>query len=282
MKLKVILVPTLLIGITGGVLLTGCTERKQSGIAEVSTLQKDTVVYLQEGKSTPSCKINMDIAYLKPASEKDSISMLINSEIQREVFGERYAELNPEQCVSELAQDFIKGYNTDVKKLFEADVYNGMKTEDIPAWYNYEYQINSTLESGKDSSIWNYSIINFQYTGGAHPNTIAKYLNIEAQTGRILKVEDVFHEEATETICSLIMDKLIKEVNNRMETDTINTLEDLQSVGMLLDTDLYIPENFLLAKDGVIFYYNRYEIAPYSAGDFELEVPYDEINDYLK
>ena len=38
----------------------------------------------------------------------------------------------------------------------------------------------------------------------------------------------------------------------------------------------------MLGKDGVTFYYNRYEIAPYSAGDFSLTVPYDDINVYLK
>ena len=47
-------------------------------------------------------------------------------------------------------------------------------------------------------------------------------------------------------------------------------------------SSLYIPENFLLEKEGVMFYYNRYEIAPYSAGDFSLTVPYEQINAYLK
>ena len=68
----------------------------------------------------------------------------------------------------------------------------------------------------------------------------------------------------------------------KLETDTISSIEGLQSVGILLDTDIYIPENFMLGKDGVTFYYNRYEIAPYSAGDFSLTVPYDDINVYLK
>ena len=61
-----------------------------------------------------------------------------------------------------------------------------MKAEDVPAWYNYEYQIKTALEAGKDSTVWNYSVVNFQYTGGAHPNTLAKYMNINAQTGKLL------------------------------------------------------------------------------------------------
>lgn len=181
-----------------------------------------------------------------------------------------------------LTNDFIQNYHTDVKELFEADMHNGMKAEDVPAWYNYEYQISTTLEAGRDSNVWNYTAVNFQYTGGAHPNTYAKYLNFDAKTGKKLTADEVFAKDGEAKICSLILQKLIEEVNKKMETDTITSVEGLQSVGILLDTDIYIPENFLLGKDGVTFYYNRYEIAPYSAGDFSLTVPYDEISAYLK
>ncbi|MFR4739052.1 DUF3298 domain-containing protein [Phocaeicola coprocola] len=282
MKSTRILLPSLIFGIAGGFALTGCIEQKQTAAAEPGMLQKDTTVYLQEGKETPSCKISISYAYLKPASEKDSISRLINEKIQEEAFGKQYVKLTPEGLVSALANDFIKNYNTDVKELFEADMHNGMKAEDVPAWYNYEYQIKTALEAGKDSTVWNYSVVNFQYTGGAHPNTLAKYMNINAQTGKLITADDVFRKEDNAKICSLIMKELIKEVNKKMETDTISSIEGLQSVGILLDTDIYIPENFMLGKDGVTFYYNRYEIAPYSAGDFSLTVPYDDINVYLK
>ena len=122
----------------------------------------------------------------------------------------------------------------------------------------------------------------FQYTGGAHPNTTITCLNINQETGKILKEDDVFNEKDTASICKLIMNELIKEVNQRMDTDTITSLDGLQSMGILLDTYLYIPSNFLLEKEGVTFYYNRYEIAPYSAGDFRLTVNYDDIQSYLK
>lgn len=95
-----------------------------------------------------------------------------------------------------LTNDFIQNYHTDVKELFEADMHNGMKAEDVPAWYNYEYQISTTLEAGRDSNVWNYTAVNFQYTGGAHPNTYAKYLNFDAKTGKKLTADEVFAKTA--------------------------------------------------------------------------------------
>ena len=49
---------------------------------------------------------------------------------------------------------------------------------------------------------------------------------------------------------------------------------------LLNDGGLFVPDNFLLKKDHVVFVYNRYDIAPYSAGDFVLTVSNDELQPY--
>ena len=40
---------------------------------------------------------------------------------------------------------------------------------------------------------------------------------------------------------------------------------------LLNDGGLFVPDNFFLKEDHVTFVFNRYDIAPYSAGDFLLE-----------
>ena len=47
-------------------------------------------------------------------------------------------------------------------------------------------------------------------------------------------------------------------------------------------TNMYIPDNFLLHKEGVSFLFNRYDIAPYSVGEIVIEIPYEEIGYCLK
>mgnify|MGYP003306620872 CR=1 FL=1 len=64
--------------------------------------------------------------------------------------------------------------------------------------------------------------------------------------------------------------------------ENIATLEDLQKLGILQLTNIYIPDNFLMFKEAVHFLFNRYDIAPYAAGEIVLEVPYEEIGPYLK
>lgn len=80
----------------------------------------------------------------------------------------------------------------------------------------------------------------------------------------------------------MILKYLLIEANKRLSgSEQLQDIDDLHEVGILLDGDLYVPDNFLLASDGITFLFNRYEIAPYSMGDFQLHIPYAEIETYL-
>ena len=88
----------------------------------------------------------------------------------------------------------------------------------------------------------------------------------------------IFDEELTGIQARNLEEILRVKVVDRT---TLTCVEGLQAVGILLDTDLYVPDNFLLEKEGVTFLYNTYDIAPYYMGRFQLTVPYEEINTYL-
>lgn len=282
MKTKNLLLAAFFSGIALSFLLPGCIENKQvDGKAEITSIQADTVVRLKtEDTNSPTCKIHLDFMYLKPYSEQDSLSMGINATLQHIFSDERIQNVPVQNFIDSIKNNYVTGYRKDLLKYYEADLHN-KEIEDVPAWYNYEYDITSELTMGRDS-IWNYAMTSFQNTGGAHPNTWLKWINIEAATGKVLTKNDVFISGSEKAICDLILKYLLIEGNRRLEnTQQLQTLDDLHEAGMLLDGDLYIPDNFLLTTNGVTFLYNRYEIAPYSMGDFQLNIPYAEIETYL-
>ena len=262
---------------------TGCIEKKQTaGKPAITSIQADTTVSLKPDiDQSPTCQIHLDFMYLKPYSETDSVSRRINATLQKTFSEGKLAGLSPETFIDSVRQRYISGYKSDLLKYYEADIHNKVSAEDIPQWYNYEYEITSELSAGRDS-IWNYQVTTFQNTGGAHPNTWGKWVNIDPETGNELTREEVFAADAEKSICNLILKQLTNEANTRLETDTISSMEGLHAAGILLDTDLYIPDNFLPKEDGVTCLYNRYEIAPYSMGDFQLTVPYAEIETFLQ
>lgn len=217
---------------------------------------------------------------MKSAQANDSLTEVINKVLEETFSSAHAGAVSPVAFVSSIKESLASEYLNDVQKNYETDVKNGMKADEIPNWYNYEYDINSELTEGKDS-IWNYKVTTFQNTGGAHPNTWGRWVNVDATNGKILDKKNLFVKGTEEKICGLILPQLLAEANKRLETDTLTCVEGLNQVGILLDTDLYIPDNFLLGKDGVTFLYNRYDIAPYYLGQFELTVPYSEIETYL-
>lgn len=270
-------------GLFSTIILPGCIGNGTSRGNELSvdSISMDTAVYLDETSTeSPYCQIKINFKYLKSADKNDSLTQVINQVLEDAFSSAHTGASSPRFFVSSIKESLASDYLKDVQGSYQADLKNGMKADEIPNWYNYEYEIDSELKEGKNS-IWNYAVTTFQYTGGAHPNTWAQWVNINATNGEKLDKSEVFAKGTEEDICRLILDKLLAEANKKLETDTLTCVEGLRSAGILLDTDLYVPDNFLLEKEGVTFLYNTYDIAPYYMGRFQVTVPYEEINTYL-
>lgn len=281
MKKKELILASLIACAGAGTMLTGCYTGENVGEGTVNVCRADTTIYLDNsGKSSPACHIKLDFMYLNPYSEKDSVSEAVNHTLKQMYFGELYARLTPKTFIDSITNSLIKDYRRDVMEYYRTDLENGVRPEDMPQWYNYDFEITSELEKGRDS-VWNYKVITYQNTGGAHPNTWAKWVNIDSRDGHVISREEVFRNADTPLLRQLILKKIIEASNERLETDTITCLEGLRANGVLLDEEVFIPENFLLTDNGMTFLYNPYEIAPYFMGSFELNVSDEETESCL-
>ena len=48
------------------------------------------------------------------------------------------------------------------------------------------------------------------------------------------------------------------------------------------DDKFQLNQNYGFRKDGIVFYYNNYEIAPYAAGPTEVVIPYESVRTWIK
>ena len=113
------------------------------------------------------------------------------------------------------------------------------------------------------------------YEGGAHPNSVRLHIVVDTKTGRRLALNDVIRQGSR---------KRLVEVAERAfrSRKGIRTGDDLATEGYWFKGNLFdVTENFGLAKTGLLFYYNSYEIAPYSAGPTELLIPYEDLEEIL-
>ena len=233
---------------------------------------------LVDSDNSPYCDFAIDFTYL---DEVDSVAVRMNRSIQREFLGDDYATLEPVAAVDSFRNAYLADYRNEVGAIFEKERANASSEEEIPAWFSQTYSLVTFVEEGQGGVI-NATANYFVDMGGAHPHQWSQWLNFDFVTGRILEKDEVFHLEASADIEAMLLDKLIRMQAEEHPDTQVNSLEDLQNMGFLQHTNMFIPDNFLLSKRGLLFLFNRYDIAPYSAGEIVIEVAYEEIGHYLK
>ena len=259
------------------VLMVGCGLSSNSDSAYRHVFIEEEA-RLADTDNSPYCDFAIDFTYL---DEVDSVAVRMNRNIQREFLGDDYATLDPVAAVDSFRNTYLADYRNEVGAIFEKERANASSEDEIPAWFSQTYSLVTFVEEGQ-SGVVNATANYFVDMGGAHPHQWSIWLNFDFVTGRILEKEDVFHLEASADIEALLLDKLIRMQAEDYPDMQVNSLEDLQNMGFLQHTNMFIPDNFLLSKRGMLFLFNRYDIAPYSAGEIVIEVPYGEIGHYLK
>ena len=120
-----------------------------------------------------------------------------------------------------------------------------------------------TYQSSELTTIAINSYIN---SGGAHGNLNITFFNFDS-SGNLLNFNDLFTD----------IDSLTKVVKTHFEKETKNSLIDY-----FFGEPFSLPENIGFNDEGVVFFYNVYEIASYADGITEFTIPFENIENFLK
>lgn len=259
-------IPAFVAGIAVTFALGGCQHRMTAVPTSFDSVVIDKDEPLVPGDTlSPACELYINLKYATP---EDSVTRLINENIVRLAFD--YEGLSPRLAVDSFMTSYIRNYHQDLTPYYKDDLQKG----DVGGWYNYQYELTTSVVPARDN-VWGYQLNLVTYEGGAHGSYTTTYMNFDKVTGRLLTLDDVFvpgyEKPLTQVLLTTLQDQL-----------QMSSVEELQENGFLNWTDMYPTKNFLLAPDGVRFYYNIYEIAPYACGPTELTVPYEALKDLLK
>ncbi|RIV26750.1 DUF3298 domain-containing protein [Fibrisoma montanum] len=124
-----------------------------------------------------------------------------------------------------------------------------------------------------NSKILSVKLSAYAYTGGAHPNSSTSLYTFDRTTGKPLSLTDL----VTDTTALLgIVEKAFRKHQDLLPQ------YNLEERGYFLrDGKFFLPANVALARDGLLFYYNPYEIAAYAVGPIEVTVPYSQLQTVL-
>ncbi len=115
---------------------------------------------------------------------------------------------------------------------------------------------------------------NWTYTGGAHGNGYTGYTMIDRKTGRIFSLSDFVSDM---NAFALVAEREFRKDNGIGEKD------NLLDLGFWFENGKFqCNENFYFENDEMVFFYNNYEIAPYSAGQITFSISMVDLKDLLK
>lgn len=115
------------------------------------------------------------------------------------------------------------------------------------------------------------------YTGGAHPNYAATFTSFNATTGGGVTLDEVLVAGYRPRLTRIAEN----EFRARHDIKPGMTLRDAGYVFFKNDT-FALNDNFWFGPDGVTFFYNNYEIAPYAMGPTDVLLTYPAIRELIR
>lgn len=144
-----------------------------------------------------------------------------------------------------------------------------------------EYGMGWNMEANVSVLLASDSLISLQvdvesFTGGAHGSYVTNFINIEPTTGT-----------------AYLLDSFLKpgyeEVLNRLGEEDFRSQRELEQSASLEEAGFNFPsnefklnDNYGFRKEGIVFFFNSYEIAAYAEGPTEILIPYEELRDWYK
>jgi len=160
--------------------------------------------------------------------------------------------------------------NKEIKNLYmQATVdYEYAMANQFPV-RQYEIYEDFTVTYNRDC-ILSFYFDRYVYTGGAHGSTVRTSDSWNIACSRPLSITDLF--SAGTDIREYYIREILEQIKNEPQNGIMMYFDDYEN---LVKENLNLS-NFYLTNDGVVIYFQQYEIAPYASGIPEFLIPFSE------
>ncbi len=137
-------------------------------------------------------------------------------------------------------------------------------------FFPYEAVMKYTVTMNEDCTLSTYTD-QYEFTGGAHGNTVRTSDNWNLQTGRRLQMGDLFDRGANWK--PAVIREITRQAEKNMAENPGIYFDDYKK----LIAQTFNPQSFNLTPKYLQVYYQQYDIAPYSSGVIVFSLPYDKV-----
>ena len=153
-----------------------------------------------------------------------------------------------------------------------------LKNGEKDTFYSYSnyLELGITRHDSKGVSLVALSSV---YSGGAHPNTVQTAYNLDMMEKKILTLTDILIPGTEGTIAKLVLEIVEEKFLNLGENALF---QDYKQVIERAFVSEQITPYWYLNENGLVIFFNQYELGPYAAGIIKTEIPYESLDGILQ
>lgn len=174
--------------------------------------------------------------------------------------------------LNEITRNFA--LDSENLKTYANDYLSEFGTEGFYAYSNYQDLGISRCDDQMVSLISLSSL----YAGGAHPNSVQVAYNLDIPNNRVLKLEDMILEDGAERLTQMVLETINAKFaplgEGALFSDYVQTIETSLIWGQM-------TPYWYCNSEGLVIFYNQYELGTYAAGIINAELPYEELEGIL-
>ncbi|AVM51307.1 DUF3298 and DUF4163 domain-containing protein [Capnocytophaga sp. oral taxon 878] len=221
--------------------------------------EEKTIELTTEGCEENCLNINLNYLRCKGGS---NFAKNFNAEIESQVANFLLSNEDTLQVDDISIEKALETFMTDYNTIHE-------HFPDIPA---YELTLSDSI-MWKNEKMLTLVSNRYSFTGGAQPVITKVFTHFALNDGSVITNENLFTDEKK---VAEIAEKYVREAQKQ------STIETLNDKGFWFeDNQFCLPKNIGVAADGLILFYEPFEIASYMNAPFEVKIPMNEISAYL-
>jgi hypothetical protein len=219
--------------------------------------QKGSVPLVNKSNSP---KATLQYCLLSPKESTDPvISDSLTKMILSKYMGKPVRKVRPEMLLNAMKQIYFENYITTNESIYK---------ETMGASFDWESLKFMDVILNR-SFLLTFYIEQYAFTGGAHGLQTRDYTVVNLRKGSAVSLNEIFSGDYE----AALTDLLTKQARKMHNIDSDKKLTDN---GFFVET-IKPTNNFYLTINGIGFFYNHYEIAPYSNGPDDIFIPFADL-----
>lgn len=157
------------------------------------------------------------------------------------------------------------------------ETYRNREEDGSLDFYTYSYYTDVSIER-LDNIVLSALRIDSIYSGGAHPNYGQMAYNLDLSGQIQLSLADVIQPESIPVLQQKVLDELEEQFGG---LENSGLYADYPQIVASYFDDPDLTPNWYFSGNGLVIYFNCYDIAPYAAGIIKVQLPYDSLDNVL-